>query len=369
MPITRDKAATVGIVVLATVTAAGALYLARDFFVPIALSLLFAVLLRPLVRRFEKARVPTPIGAAVVLIVVVGVLTIGIAALTTPARQWIADAPQRLKQAEGKLRKLRQPFQKLSKAADQVQGVVTGGAGQGGEADAAKGGQAGQSAAPSASSAPPLSVGSAFIKVFGTTTGLVLVAAQVLLLTFLLMASGDLFLEKLLRVLPRSGERSAAIKVTREVEEAVSRYMLANVFINLGQGIVVALAVALIGLPSPPLWGVLTFVCEFVPYIGAALMIFLLSVAGLASSNSVGHAVLAPLAYLFITTLQNNLVSPVAYGRHLRLNPVAVLIGVLFWWFLWGVPGAFLAVPLIATAKILGDHVRGLSALGEFLAG
>jgi predicted PurR-regulated permease PerM len=363
----REKAVSIAIVVLAAIAATAALYLGRDFFVPIALSLLFAVLLRPLVRRFEKARVPTPVGAAVVLTVVVGVLSISIGALTTPARQWIAEAPQRLRAAEGKLRKLREPFQKLSHAATQVEGAVTGTAQA--ESDSAKKSQTTPQSAPAAPSTGTSTLGSAFMKAFGTTTGLVLAAAQVLLLTFLLMASGDLFLEKLLRVLPHQGERAAAIKVTRDVEDAVSRYMVANVFINLGQGILVALAMALIGLPGPPLWGVLTFVCEFVPYIGAALMIFLLAVAGLASSDSVGHAVLAPLAYLFITTLQNNLVSPIAYGRRLRLNPVAVLVGVLFWWFLWGVPGAFLAVPLIATAKILGDHVRGLSAMGEFLAG
>jgi len=76
---------------------------------------------------------------------------------------------------------------------------------------------------------------------------------------------------------------------------------------------------------------------------------------------------LAPGIYLAITTLQNNLVSPLAYGRRLRLNPVAVLVGVLFWWYLWGVPGAFLAVPIIATLKILGDHVPRLAPLGEFL--
>jgi predicted PurR-regulated permease PerM len=202
---------------------------------------------------------------------------------------------------------------------------------------------------------------------FGTTAAFVGALVEVLLLTFLLLASGDLFLQKLFHVFP--GERSATLKVTRDVEDAVSRYMMATAVINLGQGLVVAIAMAVIGLPSPPLWGVLTFFCEFVPYLGAALMLFLLSVAGLATFQGIGHAALAPLAYLLITAVQNNLVSPLAYGRHLRLNPVAVLVGVMFWWFLWGIPGAFLAVPLVATAKILGDHVRGLSAMGEFLAG
>jgi predicted PurR-regulated permease PerM len=350
MPVVADKARTIGIVVLATVAGAGALYLARSFFVPLMLSILFAVLLRPVVRRFEAFRVPTPIGALIVLVVVLGILGAGGAALAAPAREWVAQAPQHVKEAEARLRQLRKPVQQITQAAERMEGAVGGG------------GQSAQGSAGSSSAAPQ-----AVASLFGSTAAFVGGVVEVLLLTFLLLASGDLFLQKLLHVFP--GERSAALKVTRDVEDAVSRYMVANAVINLGQGLVVALAMALIGLPSPPLWGVLTFFCEFVPYLGAAFMLFLLSVAGLATFQGIGHAALAPLAYLLITTLQNNLVSPLAYGRHLRLNPVAVLVGVMFWWFLWGIPGAFLAVPLVATAKILGDHVRGLSAMGEFLAG
>ncbi len=349
MPVALDKARTIGIVVLATVAGAGALYLARSFFVPLMLSILFAVLLRPVVRQFESFRIPTPIGALIVLIVVLGVLGAGGAALATPAREWVAQAPQHMKEAEARLGQLRRPVEQITQAAERMEGAVGGG----------EQGAQGSAGSPEASKA--------MATTFGTTAALVGAFVEVLLLTFLLMASGDLFLQKMLHAFP--GERSAALKVTRDVEDAVSRYMVANAVINLGQGLVVALAMALIGLPSPPLWGVLTFFCEFVPYLGAAFMLFLLSVAGLATFQGIGHAALAPLAYLLITTLQNNLVSPLAYGRHLRLNPVAVLVGVMFWWFLWGIPGAFLAVPLVATAKILGDHVRGLSAMGEFLAG
>jgi predicted PurR-regulated permease PerM len=350
MPVAGDKARTIGIVVLATVAGAGAFYLARSFFVPLMLSILFAVLLRPVVRGFESVRVPTPIGALIVLCIVLGVVGAAGAALAAPAREWVAQAPQHVKEAEARLRQLRKPVQQITQAAERMEGAV-------------RGGEQGTQRSAGLSSGAPNAVATAF----GTTAAFVGAVVEVLLLTFLLLASGDLFLQKLLHVFP--GERSAALKVTRDVEDAVSRYMVANAVINLGQGLVVALAMALIGLPSPPLWGVLTFICEFVPYLGAAFMLFLLSVAGLATFQGIGHAALAPLAYLLITTLQNNLVSPLAYGRHLRLNPVAVLVGVMFWWFLWGIPGAFLAVPLVATAKILGDHVRGLSAMGEFLAG
>jgi predicted PurR-regulated permease PerM len=157
------------------------------------------------------------------------------------------------------------------------------------------------------------------------------------------------------------------VEVATEAERVVARYMVANAFINAGQGVLVAIAMWLIHLPNPVLWGGLTFVMEFVPYLGAATMLILLTLAGLASFEGFAQALLAPGIYLAITTLQNNLVSPVAYGRRLRLNPVAVFVGVMFWWFLWGVPGAFLAVPIIATMKILGDHVASLSPMGEFL--
>jgi predicted PurR-regulated permease PerM len=98
-------------------------------------------------------------------------------------------------------------------------------------------------------------------------------------------------------------------------------------------------------------------------------MVGLLTIVAFTTFDGLGRILAAPGSYLAITTLQNNLVSPLVYGQRLRLNPVAVFVGVLFWWSLWGVPGAFLAVPIIATVKVLGDHVSQLRPLGEFLGG
>jgi predicted PurR-regulated permease PerM len=204
-------------------------------------------------------------------------------------------------------------------------------------------------------------------RVFGTTTAVLGGIVEVLLLTFLLLASGDTFLGKLVRVLPLRREKREAVEIADETERVVSRYMLVTALINLGQGLLVGLAMALLDVPNPTLWGLLTFCLEFIPYLGGASMVILLSLVGLAAFDSIGRAFLPPLVYLTITTLQNNLVSPIAYGRRLRLNPVAVFVGVLFWYALWGVPGAFLAVPILATLKILGDHLDSMSAVAEFL--
>lgn len=332
-----------GIVVLATIAVGCALYLARDFFIPLALSILFTGLLRPLVRRLEAAHLPPPVGATIVLVAFIGALVGTGLGLADPVRGWIAQAPSTLTAATRRLEALRRPMAQISAAAKQVEGGTP-------------------AAQPTAAAGPGVAA-----KVFGTTTGLVATAVEVVLLTFLLLASGDTFLKKLLKVLRLKGEKRAALEIASETERAVSRYMVATALINAGQALLVGLAMWLLHLPHPLLWGTLTFVLEFVPYLGGAIMIVLLSVAGLATFDSLGHAAVPPAVYLTITTLQNNLVSPVAYGRGLRLNPVAVLVGVLLWWLLWGVPGAFLAVPILATLKILGEHVASLAPVSEFL--
>lgn len=342
----RAPASSAAVIILATLATICALYFGRDFFIPIALSILFTGLLRPLVRWLEAARLPTAPAATAVLVVLLGAVALGANALADPVRGWIAKAPQTLNEAEARLRKLRRPFQQITSAAERVE---SGGQGEG----------------QTASSPPGPGIA---VRILGSTTSLVGGIVEILLLTFLLLASGDLFLQKLVKVLPLRGDKVTAVRIAHEVEAAVSRYMGATALINLGQGVVVALAMWLLHMPSPALWGVLTFFLEFIPYLGAAFMLLALGAVGLGGFDSVGQALLAPGAYLLISTLQNNLVSPIAYGRRLRLNPVAVLVGVLFWWFLWGVPGAFLAVPVIAAAKIMGDHIEGLEAVGEFLA-
>jgi predicted PurR-regulated permease PerM len=151
------------------------------------------------------------------------------------------------------------------------------------------------------------------------------------------------------------------------VQQAVTRYLVATLMINVGQGIVVGLALWGLGLASPWLWGGLTVLLEFIPYLGAAGMMILLTATAFSQFDALGHILLIPGTYLVIGALQNNLVSPLVYGQRLKLNPVAVLVGVLFWWLLWGVAGAFLAVPFFAALKILADHVESLTPIATFL--
>jgi predicted PurR-regulated permease PerM len=96
-------------------------------------------------------------------------------------------------------------------------------------------------------------------------------------------------------------------------------------------------------------------------------MVAVLTLAGLATFDSLPHALLVPATFLGINLLQANIVSPALLGHRLTLNPVAIFIGLALWFFLWGVPGAFLAVPLLATVKIVCDHIEPLAPIGTFL--
>lgn len=342
-----------GVTVLAVLAVLYTLYFARDFLLPITIATLLSFLLSPVVRALARARLPTPAGAALVVLVLLGVLGVGVYQLADPVQSWVAKAPTTLATAQRKVRTLLRPVQQVTRTAERV-------------ADATA------ATATGPTTARPQEVvvrgPSLVARVFGTTQRLVGGLLEVTILLFFLLAAGDLFLQKLVKVLPRRSAKQTVVEVAREVEASVSTYLLATAALNAAEGLVVAGVMYLIGLPSPLLWGALVALLEFVPYLGAATMVVVLSVAGLTTFAGVGEALLPPACFLAINLVQANFVVPTVMARRLTLNPVAVLVGLAFWFFLWGVPGAFLAVPLLATFKTICDHVQALAPVGEFLA-
>lgn len=343
--------------ILAAIAVAAALYVAQEVFIPIAVGLLLTALVRPAVHAMSRVGILAPVGATLIVVGCVGLLGAGGYFAARPVRQWVNDAPETLAAARGKIEKLRRPIKQVSQAVEKAQQEVTGP----GEKQPA----GSRPAAPPPASGRPVSAFAG--RIFATTAGLLGTILQVIVIVFLVLATGDLFTRKLALILPQPGQGTSEQTVA-EAEAVVRRYLLVTALINLGQGVVVALTMWLIGLPTPPLWGLLTFVFEFLPYIGALFMVAALTVTAFATFDSLGHIVLAPLAYILISTIQNNAVSPFAYGSGLRLNPLAVLLGVLIGWFLWGVAGAFVAVPLIAATKIFAEHASRHSRLAAVLS-
>jgi predicted PurR-regulated permease PerM len=341
---------SLGITVLAVLAVFYTLYLARAFFLPIAFALLLDFLFRPAVRALARLRIPLPLGAALVVLSLIGLGGLAVYGLSGPVQTWAEHSSETVATAQRRLHRLLQPLQRVTKTAQQVESAAGGVAG-------------------GAPDAPEVVVRGPSIvsRIFGSTQRFLASALEVLILLYFLLAAGDLFLQRLVRGLPRVPDRQKAVEITRETEASISTYLLTAATVNLIEGLVVTGAMYLLGMPNAPLWGALVVVLEFVPYVGAVAMTVILTVAGLATFDDVGRGLLVPAVFLAINLVQANFVSPVFLGRRLALNPVALVISIAFWFWIWGIPGAFIAVPLLATFKILCDHVETLAPIGEFL--
>jgi predicted PurR-regulated permease PerM len=359
---TRSRAADAGIIVLAVLTTMVVLTLARDVVIPVALSIVLAAVLFPLVRRLERWRIPTTAGA--VLVVVGALVVVGLVglALEQPVRDLVAQVPQSIAKARPKIEEIRTRITSITGSGRATQRPDT-------TRTAQPQSSAPQQAPPrGGQSSSPSGLGNAATQALGITTSLLAEMVEEILLVFFLLAAGRAWTEKLARMAHSSAERRRWPDIAGEMRDVVARYLLVTLLINTGQAIVIGLAAWAVGMPTPALWAALTFIVEWVPYLGGLTLILLLLVAGLAASQSFVHALIMPSIYLVVTTLQNNLVSPIAYGRGLRLNPTAILVAVMLFYFMWGVAGAFLAVPIVAALRVLASRVSPLEPLSIALA-
>jgi len=344
----RVEIRSISITGLFVLAAMYTLYFARAFFLPIVLAVLLDFLLSPLIRALKRARVPEPLGAALVIVGLLGTAGIAVYGLVGPAKEWVVKLPASMHEAENRLRKLRTPVEQVSKTAEQVEQAAKVDNGTKTPEVVVKG--------------PSLTE-----RLFGTTQTLIASAFEVIILLYFLLAAGDLFLQKLIKVLPQLRDKKKAVTIARETEASISTYLVTVTLVNLTFGFTVAIVMFLLKMPNPVLWGAMAALAEFIPYLGASALVALLTLAGLVTFEQVGHALLVPVAYLGVNIIQSQLVSPLILGRRLTLNPVAIFVGLVFWWWIWGVPGAFIAVPLIATFKIFCDHIEALAPIGEFL--
>ncbi len=341
----------VGITVLALLAVFYTLYFARGFLLPIVFALLLDFLLSPAVRTLVRWHVPLPLAAGLVLIALLGVGGLCVYDLSGPVQSWAENAPETLATAQSRLRRLLRPLQRVTKTAEQVESAAGGVAGAG--------------------TVKPTEVvvrgPSVVSRLFGSTQRFRAGLLEVTILLYFLLAAGDLFLQKLIKGLPNVRDRHKAIEIARATEASISTYLLTTLAVNAIEGAVVAAALYGLGMPNPLLWGALVTLLEFIPYLGALGLLVILTLGAFASFNDVGHALLIPGAFLAINLIQANLVSPLLLGHRLALNPVALLVSLAFWFWIWGIPGAFLGVPLLATLKIFCDHIERLAPLGEFL--
>src|SRR5262249_33757501 len=260
------------------------LYFARDFLLPVVLAFILSLLLAPVVRWLNRMRIPQAISAAVIITGLVGLSAYGVYRLATPAQQWLQKAPSSFSTVRRKLQALLEPVQKAQQTTAQIEKLTT----LNKEKDV------------TTVEIKKPGLGEFF---FTGTQSFLVGAGVTIVLLFFLLASGDLFLLKLVKVLPTLEDKKHAVEICREVEQNISKYLWTITVVNIGLGLAVALAVSALGMPNPSLWGVMAAVLNYVPYLGATAGIIGLGMASALTFDDPVKIFLPPAAYFLLAVV------------------------------------------------------------------
>ena len=325
----------------------------REFLLPVTLAFFIALAFRPAVRGLSRRGIPAWLATSVFMALVILSAAGLIYAVSGPVAGWIADAPSYAKSFSEKLRHLRASFESVTHLTESIQKA----------ADAA-------SAAPAkevvvSDNSPIL----AFVaQGTGYSAGVVTTVVLTLVIAAFMMASGDLFYEKIVRVLPTLTDKKRALRIVYDVETEVSSYLLMVTAINAALGVSIGVAFYFLGMPLAYLWGLLAFLFNYIPFVGAITGVALSGFMAITVFDSLTYAMAIPLAYALINGIENQLITPVFLGRRLQINSVAILLALTFWSWEWGIAGTMLAVPILVTIKVFSDHLDGMQGVGEFLS-
>ena len=336
--------ATVGLFILACLYTVA---FARPFLLPLTVALMLHFLLMPAVRFLKRLRIPEPVGAALVVGALVAGLSASVYALSWPASEWMAKAPESLRRIEDRAQKVLRPIRRMTQTAEQMERITT------------------LESRPT----PEVKVSEPGLgaTLFGGMQAFLADALVVFTLLFFLLASGDRLVSKLVHAMPRLQDRKRAAEIASEIERQVSAYLYVTTLINVGFGVVVAATMALMGMPNAVLWGVLAAVTSYIPYLGGVLCTLLLGMAAVLAFPDWPRAMTVPLVFVVLDTLKGYVIMPLLTGRRLTLNTPVLFVGLLFWWWVWGIPGALLAVPILSVIKIVCERIDGWRPLAEFL--
>ena len=319
---------------------------AKSFFVPVVLAFLLTLVFSPVRRVFDRRGVPAPLTSFVIVVGLLVGVTAVLGALALPVTGWVERAPEITGQIRRQLTDISGALAGLIDAAGRLNSLGATG--------------------PDVQQVAVQQRGYAF-DLAALMPGVLAQIVFMLVLLFFLLASGDMFYEKLVHVMPSFDDKRRAVTAARDIERKLSRYLLTITIINGGLGLAVGTVLWAMGMPSPLVFGVIAFLFNFVPYLGALAGIAVAMAVALVSFEWVGWSLLVGGAYFGLTTIEGQLVTPYFVGRNLRLNTVVVFLAVSFWAWLWSAIGMVVAVPLLTTLRTIAAHVDGMGGLADFL--
>lgn len=323
------------------------IYFMRSILLPIVLALLLSYLLRPIVRGLARLKIPLPVGAFLILVGLLLLVGYGISALATPTAGWLQKAPAGLTELQRKLLPVKKSVTQVAQATGEIEKLASTNA---------------ETKTVEVKKHPITEM------FFMRTPEFIASGVLSVILLYFLLVYDQVFIAKLVKLLPTLSNKKAAVGIAHDIESQVSRYLFTITAINSCLGLAVGTAVALLGLPNPVMWGVMVALLNFIPYLGALAGIICMTVGAVLSFDSLGYALIFPAVYLALGVLEGSLITPWVMGRSLTLNPVIILLSLTFWGWMWGIVGIILAVPILAAFKIFCAHIKPMEPLAEFLS-
>ncbi len=339
------------LVFLAAAAAGVLLYFAHAVFVPIALAVLFSLLLSSPVEGLYRRGLPRAVSAIVILVIILAVAASGVHGLRNPAQKWLAAAPHTASVIQHKIAPAARVFQRIE--------VVSAGAGKLTESTSTG------AATPSMSAA---SAGSDTQGVLVATRAGLVEAMTVVILTLFLLSAGPPVIARMSATFADNTQAAQMLLVYREIRAEVGRFYATIALINLGLGVATSTAMWTLGMPNPVLWGVMAGFFNFIPYVGSTATLLILGVVAFVSFSDIGRILAVPGSFLLLATLEGQVLQPLLVGRRLEFNSIIVFLALWFGGWFWGIPGIILAMPSLVALKVAAQHHKNGKSVVEFLS-
>jgi predicted PurR-regulated permease PerM len=323
-----------------------AVHAAAEIVWPFVLAFMLSLLLKPVQRILERMHIPRLLSSLLLVLTLLAVV-VGLAtAVSGPAATWAAKLPDAIPKLVERLRFLEAPLATVQAFWRHV------------EAFAGWNESAGSS------------VGTNLLaQLFSGTRSLASGFFTTLLFLFFLLAAGEIFIQRLVEIMPEFGSKRRVVDIAQQTETDISAYLVTITGMNAAVGLATAAVMWLTGIGDPVLWGTVAFLLNFVPIIGPFVGVLIFVMAGALASDSLWLALVPAGLYLLIHLIEGEALTPMLLAKRFTLNPVLLIMSLVFWFWMWGVPGAILSVPMLAVMKIVCDRVRPLAAYGHFLEG
>jgi predicted PurR-regulated permease PerM len=357
---------SVALTVIAIAVGMYTLQWAQEVFIPIVLSVLVSYALEPVVLWMMRLRLPRIVASGAVVALLTGALGYTAYSLSDDAAAIVAqlpDAAQKLRQtlrqeggANGAIESVKQAAEELQKTADEATAATTSPA-------ARRGGvQRVQIEEPVINVREYLSWGSASLLAFGGQ------AILIIFFVFFLLASGDMFKRKLVRVVgPSLEKKKITVQILDDINTQIERFLLVRVITSVVVGVATWIAFRIVGLEQAGVWGLTAGIFNSIPYFGPVIVAAGTSVIAYLQFGTISMALFVSGISLVITSLEGWILTPWLTSRTARTNEVAVFVGLIFWGFVWGIWGTLLAVPMLVALKACCDRIEDLKPVGEML--